>query len=347
MTFRAAVLEQLNQPLAIHDLEIPPLDVGQVLVRVHCSGICGAQLGEQAGVKGPDKYLPHLMGHEGAGVVDHIGQGVRSVKPGDHVVLHWRKGLGIESRVPRYSRQNDGSSVGAGSVTTFNEYAVVSENRLTAIGPDIPFEIAALMGCAVTTGLGVVTNEARVRIGESVIVLGCGGVGLNVIQAARLVSANPVVAVDLNKEKAIAAIRAGADIGIFAESEEDRRAQIAESLPAGADVVIDTTGNPDVIRLAWELTAGNGRLCLVAQVRHDRTIALQTLPMHSGKTLIASDGGRTDPGVDIPRYLGLYRAGKLKLDHLITHRAPLSGVNMLLDQIRAGKVSRAVITMEN
>ena len=168
---------------------------GQVLVRIACSGICGSQLGEIDGAKGEDRFLPHLLGHEGAGTVLEVGPGVRHVKARDTVVLHWRKGRGIESATPSYDW--NGRKANAGWVTTFNEYAVVSENRLTPIPADTDPEIAALFGCAVTTGFGVVQNNARVRIGESVVVFGAGGVGLNIVQACALVTARPIIAVDL------------------------------------------------------------------------------------------------------------------------------------------------------
>src|SRR6266496_257532 len=199
MKVRAAILETLNQPLIVDAVEIPPLEVGQVLVEVRVSGICGAQLNEIQGVKGQDKFLPHLLGHEGGGVVLDIGPGVTQVKKGDHVVMHWRKGVGIQSKAPQY-RWN-GRTVNAGWVTTFNECAIVSENRLTPIPKDVPFEIAALMGCAVTTALGLINNLAQLKIGQSIAVLGCGGVGLNVVQGAAMVSADPIIAVDLYDHK--------------------------------------------------------------------------------------------------------------------------------------------------
>lgn len=192
---QAAILTELKKPLAIGEVCLPEtLDVGQVLVRIHYSGICGSQLGEIDGAKGEDKFLPHLLGHEGSGAVVDIGPGVKHVKPGDKVVLHWRKGLGIESPVPSY-RWN-GEKLNAGWITTFNEFAVVSENRVTRIPPDSDMRVAALFGCAVTTGFGVVLNNANLKIGESVVVFGAGGVGLNIVQAAAMVSAYPIVAVD-------------------------------------------------------------------------------------------------------------------------------------------------------
>src|SRR6185295_5109932 len=153
---------------------------GQVLVKVHCSGICGSQLGEIDGAKGADKFLPHLLGHEGSGTVVGIGPAVRHVKTGDKVVLHWRKGLGIEASPPQY--QWNGKVVNAGWITTFNEYAIVAENRVTPIPADSDMEVAALFGCAVTTGFGVVVNNAKLKI----------------VQAAALTSAYPIIAVDLH-----------------------------------------------------------------------------------------------------------------------------------------------------
>ena len=184
MKFRAAILQKHDAPLAIDEIESLPLECGQVLVEIHRSGICGAQLNEIAGAKGPDRFLPHLLGHEGGGVVVEIGPGVTCVRPGDHVVLHWRKGAGIHAQPAKYRRGQQ--QINSGWVTTFSQYSVVSENRLTPIPKDIPFEIAALMGCAVTTALGLINNLARLKIGQSIAVFGCGGVGLNVVQGAEI-----------------------------------------------------------------------------------------------------------------------------------------------------------------
>ena len=193
----AAVLVELGKPLVLEEIEIPKLAYGQVLVKVQCSGICGSQIGEINGAKGTDKYLPHLLGHEGTGLVLECGEGVNTVNKDDKVVLHWRQGDGIQSPTPTYHSKNLGT-VNAGWVTTFNQYAVVSENRITTIPEDFDSEIAALMGCAVTTGLGVINNNAKLKIGESVVVWGSGGVGLSIVQGAALVSAYPIIAIDLH-----------------------------------------------------------------------------------------------------------------------------------------------------
>jgi S-(hydroxymethyl)glutathione dehydrogenase / alcohol dehydrogenase len=339
---KAAILEKLNAPLVVDEVEVPDLECGQVLVQVHRSGICGAQIGEIAGVKGEDRYLPHLLGHEGGGVVVDIGPGVTHVQKGDHVVMHWRKGLGIESRFPKYRRGS--GVVGAGWVTTFNEYAIVSENRLTPIQKDIPFEIAALMGCAVTTALGLINNEAQVKIGQSVAVIGCGGVGLNVVQGAAMVSANPIIAIDIYDHKLKMASKFGATHLINLKQSEIQD-EIRKILgPKGVEVFIDCTGQVQLIERAYELTAPKGRTIMVGQPRHDQNLTIHSILKHfSGKVLTDSAGGQTNPTEDIPRYLNLYRRGVLKLDNLVTHEYSLSEINTALDIIRNGEAGRCML----
>ena len=344
MKFKAAILTELNKPLIIDELEIPVLDVGQVLVKVHASGICGAQIGEISGAKGLDPWLPHLLGHEGGGIVLETGPGVTQVKPGDHVVMHWRKGAGIEAKPPRYEWGDKG--VGGGWVTTFNDYAVVSENRLTTIPKDIPFEIAALMGCAVTTALGMVNNEAKVKLGESVLVAGCGGVGLNIIQAVLLAGANPVIGVDRRGNACARALMVGACLSLG--SEDNIEIEVRKLVGnRGVDVFVDCTGDCRMIAMGYELIKPQGgRLILVGQPRHGDGLNLPYFRNHyCGKTVMDSQGGLTDPTTDIPRYLGLYKAGRLPLEQFITHRFPLEQVNEALDVVRSGQAGRVILKM--
>jgi len=343
MKMKAAILEKLNAPLALDEVEIPSLECGQVFVQIHCSGICGAQLGEIAGVKGEDKFLPHLLGHEGGGAVLETGPGVTQVHKGDHVVLHWRKGSGIQACPPKYKWGN--RVVNAGWVATFNEYAVVSENRLTSVPKDVPFEVAALMGCAVTTALGLINNLAQLKIGQSIAVFGCGGVGLNVIQGAAMVSADPIIAIDIFEHKLALAREFGATHTI-----NSRKADVQDEImkivgSRGVDVFVENTGLVKLIMQAYELTAPQGRTILVGVPRHNEDITIHSLPLHFGKVLTGCEGGQSNPTVDIPRYLNLYRSGKLKLDELITHRYPLSKINTALDKIRIGEVGRCVLSM--
>ncbi len=343
MKTKAAILVELNAPLVVDEIDIPPLDCGQVLVQIHCSGICGAQIGEIAGVKGPDKFLPHLLGHEGGGMVVDTGPGVSHVKKGDSVVLHWRKGIGIHARPAQY--QWKGCAVNSGWVTTFSEYSVVSENRVTPIGKDIPFEIAALMGCAVTTGLGLINNDALVKIGQSVAILGVGGVGLNAVQGAALAGADPIIAIDLHDHKLKLARKFGATHVINSNQTDLSQEMVKITGPAGVDVFIENTGLVRLIELAYKLTAPQGCTILVGVPRHDQDIAIHSLPLHFGKVLTGCEGGHTYPTSDIPRYLRLYQNGKLQLAGQITHRFPLDDINNALDTVRNGNAGRCLVTM--
>ncbi len=341
----AAILTAQNHPLVIDRIQLPKrLEHGQVLVKVHYSGICGSQLGEIDGVKGEDKYLPHLLGHEGSAEVLEVGPGVRFVRPGNHVVMHWRKGMGIDAVPPVYSWNS--RPLNAGFVTTFNEFAVVSENRVTPIDSDFDLRIAPLLGCAVTTGLGVITNNARLRIGESIVVFGAGGVGLNVVQGAALTSAYPIIAVDLFDNKLQLAMKFGATHTVNT-TKTDPRKEIEQILGGPhADVVIDNTGNTRVIELAYSLTHPRGRTILVGVPPAANKVCIHSLPLHFGKVITGSHGGESDPSIDIPRYIRLFRAGKLPLEELITASFSLAEINTAIEKMRKGAIAgRCVIKM--
>lgn len=341
----AAILVELGKPLAIEEIEIPKLVFGQVLVKVLCSSICGSQIGEINGVKGTDKYLPHLLGHEGTGVVLECGEGVSSVKNDDKVVLHWRQGDGIQSPLPKYNSKNLGI-VNAGWVTTFNQYAVVSENRLTTIPGDFNSEIAALMGCAVTTGLGVINNNAKLKIGESVVIWGAGGVGLNITQGAALVSAYPIIAIDLFDHKLELAKEMGATHIINASKTNPVDEILKIVGEKGADVVIDNTGDVGIIKSAYGVTSARGKTILVGVPKAGQEAKLFTLPLHFEKQITGSHGGEAKPAIDIPNYIKLYENGKLQLDELITRRYNLYEINNALNDIVNGEVpGRCIIDM--
>jgi S-(hydroxymethyl)glutathione dehydrogenase/alcohol dehydrogenase len=343
---KAAILVEQHTPLVVADVALPEqLSFGQVLVKVHYSGICGAQINEIEGAKGPDKFLPHLLGHEGSGTVLDIGPGVKSVKKGDHVVMHWRQSDGLQSETPTY--QWNGRKVNAGWVTTFNEYAVVSENRLTPIPKDFDLKLAPLFGCAVTTAMGVINNDAQVKIGQSVVVFGVGGVGVNIVQAADMVSAHPIIGIDLYDRKLEMARRFGATHCFNSKSTPDLGAEIQKIVGLdGADVAIDTTGNARVIEMAYELTHPDGKTVLVGVPRKGDNVSIYTLPLHFKKVLTGSHGGSAEPHIDIPRYIRLYNAGKLKLDDLITHEFSLDQINEAIEVVRSGEAGRVLLVMD-
>ena len=359
MKTKAAVLVEQNKPLEIMELNLPvKIEVGQVLVQIYAAGICGAQIGEITGAKGPDLYLPHLLGHEGAGIVRACGAGVRNLKFGDHVVAHWRKGNGIESATPIYWDEKDKRSIGAGPVATFTKYAVVSENRLTKISDDVPFDIACLFGCAVTTGLGIVQNEAKIQMGESIVVAGCGGVGLNVIQGARMRGAYPIIGLD----RSAYALERAYDIGashVF--SLNDPKTELygegnllqtitklvsTDGISIGPNVFVDCTGDVDIAAFGWGIINPGGRCILAGQPRYDTSFIVDHMRKnYIGKTLLDSQGGLTNPTVDIPRYAKLWQASQLDLGNQITHRFQLEDINGAIALMRSGKTGRCILEM--
>jgi len=342
---KAAILVVSNKPLEVAEISLPEeLLAGQVLVKINYSGICGAQINEIEAAKGPDKFLPHLLGHEGSGIVLECGPGVTTVKKREHVVLHWRPSAGIQSETPSYDW--NGRKVNAGWVTTFSEYAVVSENRLTSIPKDFDMKIAPLFGCAVTTAMGVINNDAQVRIGQSVAVFGVGGVGLNIVQAADMVSAHPIIAIDIRDEKLEMAKRFGATHYINSSTSNDLDGEIYRIAGRkGADVVIDTTGIARVIEKAYELTHPDGKTILVGVPTKGDNISIYSLPLHFNKILTGSHGGDAIPDLEIPRYINLIRAGKMTLNGIITHEFGLDEINQAIGLVRSGEVGRVIIKM--
>lgn len=344
---KAAILTQLNTPLEVADITIPEtLLPGQCLVKVLSSTICGAQLGEADGSKGPDKYLPHLMGHEGFGIVLEIGPAVTRVHPQDHVVMHWRKGAGIDAATAKYKWGDQ--TVGAGPVHTFCQIAVVSENRLTAVRADVKPEIGSLMGCAVTTALGLINNEAQLKIGQSIMVAGVGGVGMNIIQGAALVAANPIIALDHIPDKLSKARLYGATHGILVPRIDLNWLTFSNKYSTAmgntpVDVFVDCTGNPTLIEFGHRVAR---KTVLVGQPRKDAAIYFSDARQHyTGKVLMDSQGGLTNPNEDIPRYIALYNRGKLELDSFITDHFSLDKINDAFELVRTGKAGRVALDL--
>ena len=342
---KAAILERSREPLVVDEIEFgEELDVGQVLVKVLHTTICGAQINEIDAVKGPDRFLPHLLGHEASASVVEMGPGVTTVTPGDTVVLHWRPSEGIQSPTPSYRWRDE--KLNAGWVTTFNEYAVVAENRMTVIADDYDLKVAPLLGCAVTTAVGVINNDAKVKIGEAVIVFGAGGVGLNLVQFAKLVAAHPIVAVDLIDGKLELAKRLGATHCINSSKTDNLETELRKIVgEGGADKVLETTGSKSVIELAYELTHADGT-CVLVGVPTEK-VTIYTLPIHFDKVLTGSHGGNSQPDIDIPRIIRLDQAGKLSFKELITHEFALDDINAALEVVRSGEAGRVLISMDH
>jgi len=331
---KAVVLEELNQPLALREVGLTELKFGQVLVKVLVSGLCGAQLRQIKGHEGNEKFLPHLIGHEGCGIVEGVGIGVTTVRPGDKVVMHCHLGSGIESSFPSYTL--DGKTISSGQITTLSEFSIVSENRVTKIDLKTPSVLAAMLGCSLTTALGIVDNECELKFGESVAILGCGGVGLNLIQAAKMKNASPIYGVDINQSMFDLASQLGADCFVYD----------IQYLPNKCDIIIDTTGIPDVISAAFERLKPGGRLILTGQPAPDRLVCLPNVVSMfdgDGKSIRAIRGGGTDPEKDIPRYIKLALKGLLDYETIHTHTFTLDEINEAFDLLRSGSAGKIMI----
>jgi len=348
--FKAAILESTNEPLKIEDVYFEgPLDFGQVLVRIHYSGICGKQIEEIQGISNfhgkPDPFLPHMLGHEGGGEVIDIGPGVKKVIRGDYVVLHWLKGSGINSSTLIYKR--DGKRINAGWLTTFNKYGVISEDRLTSIPKKSDLEIACLLGCCVTTGVGVVLNEAKPLPEDSIAIFGCGGVGLNAIQGAVLSYANPIIAIDKNQESLDLAKEFGATHFVSPNYDNvlNRIKEITKG--EGAKFVISALGNPKAIETAIEASSIPGDVYIVGVPPLNSKITVNPFAIHSSRKLQGSQGGGCFPDRDIPKYLQLYDDKVLKFNELISSRVSLDNINEGIEIMKSGKIGRCIVNMDN
>lgn len=342
MKTSAAILERIDEPLVMRELNIPDLKPGQVLVDIKYSGICQTQLNEWRGRKGPDRFLPHTLGHEGSGEVLQTGPEITKVKKGDKVVITWIKGSGLD--VPSCQYQSNGQVVNSGAVSTFMTRAVISENRLVPIS-DIPMDIAALLGCAAPTGCGMVLNELRPEKGNSIAIWGAGGIGLCSIIAASACGCNPIIAIDINEDKLSLAKKCGATHLIDGRKDPiNTITGITEG--RGTDFGIESAGLISTMQDGFAATRRfGGRFLIAGNTPHGETMALDPFDLIAGKKISGSWGGNSDSDKDIPRYAAMYRDGTLKLDKLITHRLPLDRINEAFSLMETGHSGRILLDL--
>jgi Zn-dependent alcohol dehydrogenase len=343
---KAAVLVQQNEPILVKEFDVPDPVGHQVLVRIAASGICGAQINEIRGVRGPDVFLPHLLGHEGSGTVERVGDLVSKVAPGDRVVLHWRKGAGGAGPFPRY-RTADGYSVGGGHVTSLASRALIAENRVTKIDGSVPFAIAALFGCGISTGYGIVLNELKLERGATLAVIGSGGVGLNVIRAASLAGASAVVAVDRVTGTKEALTRAmGATDYVRLQTPERLPSALRDRCGKGFDAIVETTGDVRLMHGAFKALAKRGTLMLVGQPRAGTKLVIDpALDLFAGKRVCVSEGGAFDPDRDMAPLQALYRRDPAPMQRLITHTYELNEINDAITTVESGLCGRVVVDL--
>jgi S-(hydroxymethyl)glutathione dehydrogenase/alcohol dehydrogenase len=358
----AAVLHAPHSPLAIETLALADPGPGEVRVRYGASGVCHSDLHALDGEW--TVPLPLVLGHEGAGTVEALGPGVTGLAVGDTAVLSWRYACGhcracvrgrswacSETRINDSTlddgtlrlRRDDGTEVYQYlSVGTFAEAAVVPASAVVPIPASVPFEVACLIGCSVTTGVGAVTNTARVEPGASVVVIGCGGVGLSVVMGAALAGAHPIIAVDVEDAKLEQARNVGATHAVRGDG--DVAAAVEAIVPGGADYAFEAIGLQRTIELMPDLICLGGTAVMVGMTPEDVRVSFSGFGMAEfGHSVLGSNYGSSVAPIDFPRIAALYEAGKLPIDRLITRRVALDEVNSAFDDMRARQGGRAVI----
>jgi S-(hydroxymethyl)glutathione dehydrogenase/alcohol dehydrogenase len=355
---RAAVLHETGQEKleVLDDVEAVGFGPGRVRVRVRASGLCHSDLSAMSGVL--PQPAPFVPGHEGAGEVLEVGEGVTGLRPGDRVVLCWlpacrtcpacRRGQTelclagfMNAGTPNFRRAG-GDVFGFAGTGTFAEEVVVDARCAVPIPDDVPFDIAALIGCGVTTGLGAALNTAQLEAGSSVAVIGCGGVGISVIQGARLQGAAEIVAVDPVAARREAALRFGATTAVSPDELPDARQRITAG--EGFDHVFEVVGRSATARTAYENTRRGGTLVIVGAGAMDDHLQLNMFELFfDEKRILPSMYGGGDVLRSYERTIALWRAGRIDLAGLITHRVPLAGINEALDQMRTGTALRTCV----
>lgn len=363
---KAAILYELGKPIRVEEVTLDEPEANEVLVKVAATGVCHTDLHF---IKGEmPQPMPVVLGHEGAGVVEKVGPGVTTLKPGDHVVMmvayscgkcrycvsgqsamcaEWL-GYHMMGTLPSMTKRlkKDGQELNHFfSQSSFAEYAVVHERTAIKIREDAPLDTVCLLGCGTSTGVGAVINTAGMKAGETMAVFGCGGVGLSSVMAAKLAGASKLIAVDTVDLKLEKAKELGADYVINA-SKENPQQRIVEITGGGADYAIEAIGNVNVMAQAFS-SIHNGGICVVAGMAPlGAMLSIAPYELLLGKTIRGCVQGHIVAPIDIPRYVDLFMAGKLPVDKLISKKFKgLDHINEALDDLEHGRVARSVIVM--
>jgi S-(hydroxymethyl)glutathione dehydrogenase/alcohol dehydrogenase len=360
---KAAVLRELKKPLAIEDVEIDNPKSHEVLIRTAAVGVCHSDLHYIEGLyKMP---LPAVLGHESAGVVENVGSEVRYVKPGDHVITclsvfcghceFCTTGRPFSCENPETGRQKEEPPrlVQGGkkmrqffNLSSFAEQMLIHEHALVKIRDDMPLDRAALIGCAVTTGFGAVINTAKIEVGSTVAVIGCGGVGLSAINGAAIAGAGRIIAVDIKGSKLNLARHFGATDVINA-ADGDPVAAIKDLTGGGVHYSFEALGLKSTAEQAFRMLRTSGTATIIGMVPEGQTIEVDAADLLYDKKLQGSNMGSNRFRVDMPRYVNFYLDGKLKLDDMISRRIGLAQINEAFDEMKRGEVARSVIVFDH
>ena len=367
METRAAVAFEAGKPLSIETVQLEGPREGECLVEIKATGVCHTDEFTRSG-EDPEGLFPAILGHEGAGVVVEVGKGVTSLKPGDHVIPLYTPECGTceycksgKTNLCQAIRETQGQglmpdgtsrfSLGGDKIfhymgtSTFSNFTVVPEIALAKIREDAPFDKVYYIGCGVTTGIGAVINTAKVQAGDNVIVFGLGGIGLNVVQGARMVDANMIVGVDINPKRKVMAEKFG--MTHFVNPDEvdgDLVAYLVDLTKGGADHSFECIGNVNVMRQALECChKGWGESTIIGVAGAGQEIATRPFQLVTGRVWRGTAFGGAKGRTDVPRIVDWYMDGKINIDDLITHTMPLGDINKGFDLMHAGESIRSVV----
>ena len=342
---KAAILEESGKPLVVRELSIPELSSGQVLVKVMFSGVCRSQLMEVSGGRGLDEWLPHLLGHEGSGVVIGVGPNVTKVRIGDEVILGWLKGDGLDAPGAKYTFGDQ--VINSGKVTTFSNYTVVSESRVYKKPESMALDVAVLFGCALTTGAGMVFNQAIPNTDSIVAVLGLGGVGYSALMAAKAIGVKKLIAVDISDEKLNLAKKLGAT-KTYNSKDPNFVKEIYGECDGGVDICIESAGLVETIELGFSLIRySGGRLYFASHPAEGQQIRLMPHDLIRGKQIFGSWGGGSTPDKDVQNFANRFEKSNINYDVFLSKRYTLDSINDALNDLRDGKVFRPLIVMSH
>jgi S-(hydroxymethyl)glutathione dehydrogenase/alcohol dehydrogenase len=362
MKVKAAVLYEPQTPLVVETLDLDDPKEGEVLVRLASAGVCHSDYHVMKGEWKPP--LPMVLGHEAAGVVEKVGPGVSMSKPGDHVILNFRPNCGWcryctvgrpvlcnGADTARWTLFDGTVRLHKGNqdiyhfarTASFAEYVVVPQSGAVPVRDDMPLDKACLVGCSVMTGVGSVINTAKVEAGSSVMVIGCGGVGLNVIQGAALAGAERIIAVDVLENKLAYAQQFGAT-DIIDASHGDTVARVRDLTDGGVDYAFEAIGNSRTILQAYESTRPGGVTTVVGMAPEDDEVTINALSLpRTEKVIMGSWYGSARPWIDLPKMVDLYMSGKIQVDSLISRTYPLDEINTAYDALGKGEVARSIL----
>lgn len=347
----AAILVKNNHDLLVEEINIPKLSIGQVLVRIHKTRICGSQIGEITGIKGKDRYLPHLLGHEAVGEVVDIGPGITKFKINDRVIASWIKTTGIDQiyELPTFSSKSL-NKINAGPITTFSEYSIISESRLTKINDKIDSYLALLTADVLATSYGNLNYILNYNIGSNIMILGIGGIGMGSILFSILGGANNICGVDIFKNKFSELKKLGLKNYYDFEVKKNIDYNINNFKKSNSDLkfdyVIDHTGNPELMNFGLRMLKDNGILLTVGVMGKKNTLKLNTLQINYGKKIIGSKGGGIFPERDFDLIIDFLKNKKFLFKSFFNNFGKISDINSTIKKQMTGKYLNTIIEFD-